>query len=63
VAKGINISNNYGYEISIRYEDIDGSPIINAHGFWGGKRFYDKYGNYSYTHFIDSLGNPGINEK
>jgi len=62
VAKGINISNNFGYEVSIRYEDIDGSPIINAHGFWGGKRFYDKYGNYDYTHFIDSLGNPGINE-
>lgn len=63
VAKGINISNNYGYEVSIRYEDIDGSPIINAHGFWGSKRFYDKYGNYSHTNFIDSLGNPGINEK
>lgn len=63
VAKGINISNNYGYEVSIRYEDINGSPIINAHGFWGSKRFYDKYGNYNYTHFIDSLGNPGINEK
>lgn len=63
VAKGINTSNKYGYEASIRYEDIDGSPIINAHGFWGSKRFYDKHGNYSNTHFIDSLENPDINEK
>ena len=63
VAKGINISNKFGYESSIRYEDVDGSPIINAHGFWGSKRFYDQKGNYKYTHFIDSLGNPGINEK
>jgi len=63
VAKGINIPNEFGYESNIRYEDIDGSPIVNSHGFWGSKRFYDKYGNYSYTHFIDSLGNPGINEE
>ncbi len=63
VAKGINIPDRYGYESSIRYEDIDGTSIINAHGFWGGKRYYDKYGNYDFTHFIDSLGNIGINEK
>jgi len=63
VAKGINIPDQYGYETSIRYEDIDGSSIINSHGFWGSKRFYDNYGNYKYTQFIDSLGNPGINEQ
>ena len=63
VAKGINIPDQYGYETSIRYEDIDGSSIINSHGFWGGKRFYDNYGNYKSTQFIDSLGNPGINKQ
>ncbi|MCG6191165.1 hypothetical protein [Maribellus maritimus] len=63
VAKGINTSNKFGYESSIRYEDIDGSRIINAHGFWGSKRFYDNKGNYTYTQFIDSLGNAGVNEK
>lgn len=61
VARGINTSNAYGYETGIRYEGTDGSPIINSHGFWGSKRYYDPYGNYDYTHFIDSLGNPGIN--
>ncbi len=63
VAKGINIPDQYGYETSIRYEDVDGSSIINSHGFWGGKRFYDNYGNYKITQFIDSLGNPRINEQ
>ena len=63
VAKGINIPDAYGYETSIRYEDVDGTALINSHGFWGSKRYYDKYGNYSYTQFIDSLGNPGINEQ
>lgn len=63
VAKGINIPNKFGYETSIRYEDVDGATIINSHGFWGGKRYYDTYGNYSHTHFLDSSGNPGINQK
>ncbi len=63
VARGINIPNEYGYEASIRYEDIDGTAIINSHGFWGGKRYYDKFGNYDFTHFIDSLGNLGVNER
>ncbi len=63
VAKGINIPDKYGYETSIRYEDIDGTTIINSHGFWGGKRYYDKFGNYDYTQFVDSLGNLGINER
>jgi len=63
VAKGINIPDRYGYEISIRYEDVDGTPLINSHGFWGGKRFYDIFGNYKMEYFIDSLGKPGINLK
>lgn len=63
VAKGINIPDEYGYETGIRYEDVDGTPIINAHGFWGSRRFYDHLGNYSSTYFTDSLGMPGINEQ
>ncbi len=63
VAKGINVTDEYGYERSIRYQDVDESAIINSHGFWGGKRFYDKFGNYDYTQFLDKKGNPGINEE
>lgn len=63
VAKGINETDQYGYERSIRYEDVDGSPIINSHGFWGSERFYDKFGNYDYTQFVDKNENPGINEE
>ena len=63
VAKGINESNNYGYESGLRFEDVDGSPVMNSHGFWGSKRYYDQYGNYAVTHFTDSLGKPGTNAK
>ncbi|RDY59400.1 hypothetical protein [Flagellimonas nanhaiensis] len=62
VAKGINSTDQFGYERSIRYEDVDGTPIQNSYGFWGSKRFYDKRGNYAYTQFLDKDGNPGINE-
>ena len=62
VAKGINTTNRYGYERSIRYEDIDGSALINSHGFWGSIRYYDRHGNYNYTQFLDKDGNPGINK-
>ena len=62
VAKGINVPNKFGYESSIRYEDENGQSRINRYGFWGSKRFYDSVGNYDYTYFTDSLGNPGINQ-
>ena len=63
VAKGINIPNEYGYETSVRYEDTDGSPLKNNYGFWGSHRFYDAFGNYDYTQFIDSTGKPGLNSR
>ncbi|MEM8846702.1 MAG: hypothetical protein AAGD17_06335 [Bacteroidota bacterium] len=62
VAKGINESDFFGYERSIRFEDIDGSAIKNSHGFYGSVRNYDQFGNYQLTHFINDLGEPYINE-
>ncbi|PHN01324.1 hypothetical protein CRP01_37835 [Flavilitoribacter nigricans DSM 23189 = NBRC 102662] len=61
VARGINIPDRYGYETSVRYEDDRGQDRKNAYGFWGSKRIYDRFGNYDYTHFTDSTGQPGLN--
>jgi hypothetical protein len=63
VAKGINTSDEYGYETSIYYENEFGVRVRNTYGFWGSRRFYDKFGNYDYTQFIDQTGNPGLHEK
>ncbi len=63
VAKGINTPNRYGYETAIRYEDVDGTPLKNSYGFWGSNRYYDRFGNYDYTQFVDEQGNPGMHEK
>ena len=61
VAKGINTTNEWGYETAICYEDEKEKKIMNAYGFWGSKRFYDSYGNTDLTYFTDSTGNPGMN--
>ncbi|TAI47136.1 hypothetical protein [Flagellimonas allohymeniacidonis] len=63
VAKGINKSDSFGYEKSITFEDVDGSNIINSHGFYGSIRNYDRFGNYALTHFINENGEPDINEQ
>lgn len=63
VARGINVPNEWGYESGIRYEDERGEVVKNAYGFWGSLRFYDAYGNYDFTQFIDKDGQSGIHEK
>ncbi len=62
VARGINTPTEFGYESAIRYEDRHGRPLRKRHGFWGSKRFYDAFGNMSYSVFADSLGQPAPNE-